>query len=70
MYAVSASVLVFLPMIQLIQINAEREDTMFTSFVWSIISIYTLYGFAIANNKGAVLVDVTIGASPTWQLQE
>ena len=69
-YALAGSSLVLLPMIQLIQIDSTKEDMKLASFVWSIISIYVLYMFAIVNNKGAVLVDVTIGASPTWQLQE
>ena len=69
-YALAGSTVVLISMIQLVQIDPTKEDMQLASFVWSLVSIYTLYGFAIANNKGAVLVDVTIGASPTWQLQE
>ena len=69
-YAVAATLCVMIPMVQLIQIDSTQDDMVFASFVWSIISVYTLYGFAIANAKGAVLVDITVGASPTWQLQE
>jgi len=69
-YALGGSTVVIISMIQLVQIDPTKEDMKLASFVWSLISIYTLYGFAIANSNGAVLVDVTIGASPTWQLQE
>ena len=70
MYALGGVLLVLLPMTQLTQIDINSEDTMVTSCMWSCISIFTLYMFAIANSRGAVLVDVTIGASPTWQLQD
>lgn len=69
-YATLGSVLVMFPMTQLIQIESVDTDTIVMCCVWSSISICTLYGFALANCSGAVLVDVTVGASPTWQLQE
>jgi hypothetical protein len=61
---------VLVSMIQLVQIDYSNEDMTVARCMWSAISIYTLYGFAFANSKGAVLVDVTVGASPTWQLQD
>jgi hypothetical protein len=70
MYAVVGCVLVLLPMTQVIQIDATEQQMISTTCIWSAISIYTLYGFALANSRGAVLVDLTVGASPTWQLQE
>jgi hypothetical protein len=69
-YATLGSILVVLPLTQLIQIESVDTDTVVMCCVWSSISICTLYGFALANCNGAVLVDVTVGASPTWQLQE
>ena len=63
-------VFVLVSMIQLVQIDYSNEDMTVARCMWSAISIYTLYGFAFANSKGAVLVDVTVGASPTWQLQD
>ena len=69
-YAVVGSSFVLIPMTQLFLIDPNREDMVFTSFIWSSISICALYGFAFANSKASVLVDVTVGATPTWQLQE
>jgi hypothetical protein len=69
-YALVGCVAVIIPMIQLVQIDSSNEDMFVASFMWSAMSIFILYGFAFANSKGAVLVDVTVGASPTWQLQE
>ena len=69
-YALVGSFAVIIPMIQLVQIDSSNEDMIVASFMWSATSIFILYGFAFANSKGAVLVDVTVGASPTWQLQE
>ena len=69
-YALVGCVAVIIPMIQLVQIDSSNEDMVVASFMWSAMSIFILYVFAFANSKGAVLVDVTVGASPTWQLQE
>jgi len=69
-YVIAGSTVLLVSMIQLVQIDPTKEDMQLASFVWSLVCIYVLYGFAIANNKGAVTVDVTIGASPAWQLQE
>ena len=69
-YALVGGVAVFVPMIQLVQIDSSNEEMVVASCIWSAMSIFFLYGFAFANSKRAVLVDVTVGASPTWQLQE
>ena len=69
-YALVGASIVLIPMTQLVLIDPAQTEMVFTSCIWSIVSIYTLYSFAFANNKAAVLVDVTVGASPTWQLQD
>lgn len=59
------------PMTQLIQIDRDDVDLMQRSAtVWSAISIYTLYAFAIASSRKAAIVDIIIGTSPTSELQE
>jgi hypothetical protein len=70
LYAGSGAVLVLLAMTQLLQADTVTDDTLPTCVVWSAVAMYTLYGFALANSRAAVLVDVTVGASPTWQLQD
>ena len=62
--------LVLLAMIQLLQIDTVTDETLPACVVWSAVALYTLYGFALANSRAAVRVDVTVGASPTWQLQD
>ena len=69
-YALVGSSFVLIPMTQLCLIDPTDKDMVFTSSIWSTISICALYGFAFANSKASVLVDVTVGASPTWQLQD
>jgi len=69
-YAIVGSSIVLIPMTQLILTDSNETEMVFTSCIWSTISIYTLYVFAFANNRASVLVDVTVGASPTWQLQD
>ena len=69
-YAIVGCFAVIIPLIQLVQIDSSNESMIVASFMWSAMSMFILYGFAFANSKRAVLVDVTVGASPTWQLQD
>jgi hypothetical protein len=57
-------------MMQLINIGVADDTALSAATLWSAISIYTLYAFALANSRKAVLVDVIVGTSPTTQLQE
>ena len=70
LYSGGGAVLVLVAMIQLLQIDAVADDTLPTCVLWSAVALYTMYGFALANSRAAVIVDVTVGASPTWQLQD
>jgi hypothetical protein len=70
MYAFVGSLLVLFPMTQLPRIDTHDTVLYGTASVWSAISIFTLYAFALANSRKAVLVDVIVGTSPTSQLQE
>ena len=69
-YALIGSICTMVPMIFLIQADASDQDSISSNFILSVISVYTLYGFAFANSKGCVLIDVTVGASPIWQSNE
>lgn len=70
LYVTAVAALVLLPMAQLVQIDTVNDETLSTAVACSAVSIYTLYGFAIANSRGSVLLDVTVGASPLGQMQE
>jgi hypothetical protein len=71
LYATAICVLALTPMTQLVRLDPTNEETLITGCVYSVITISTLYGFALANTKGAVIVEVTVGACPTsWQSQE
>jgi hypothetical protein len=69
-YVVAGVLFVLTPMTQLISIGVADDTALSVATLWSAISIYTLYAFALANSRKAVLVDVIVGTSPTTQLQE
>jgi hypothetical protein len=70
-YVSAGAVFVLGPMTQLVQLDPDNSMvTPYTATLWSAISIYTLYAFALACSRKSVLVDVIVGTSPTSQLQE
>ena len=70
LYASIAGALALLPMTQLAQIVVVDDDTRLSCCLWSAVSVSIIYGLAFANNRGAVTVDVTIGANPTRPQKE
>ena len=71
LYTSAVFLLALTPMTQLVQIDPSNEETLVAGCVYSVITISTLYAFAMSNSRGAVLVDATIGACPTsWQSQD
>jgi hypothetical protein len=55
-------VLTVIPLIQLIRVDSSIDSM--SHLTWSAISVGVLYGFALINSRGAVVVDLTIGTSP------
>ena len=71
LYTSAVFLLALTPMTQLVQMDPSNEETLTAGYVYSVITIITLYGFALSNSRGAVLVDATIGACPTsWPSQD
>ena len=70
MYVFVGVIFVLMPMTQLVNIGVVDNTALGAATLWSAISIYTLYAFALANSRKTVLVDIIIGTSPTTQLQE